>query len=103
VAFALGLIGATNCTMYVSMSRKRYTSSQVRERFADFLDSAERGESVVIERRGVRFVLQAVSSKPRRTTRPSVIESLDPTVEEGQWTWKWTHKSLRFAKRTPSR
>jgi antitoxin (DNA-binding transcriptional repressor) of toxin-antitoxin stability system len=89
--------------MYVSMSRKRYTSSQVRERFADFLDSAERGESVVIERRGVRFVLQAVSSKPRRTTRPSVIESLDPTVEEGQWTWKWTHKSLRFAKRTPSR
>jgi antitoxin (DNA-binding transcriptional repressor) of toxin-antitoxin stability system len=85
------------------MSRKRYTSSQVRERFADFLDSAERGEPVFIERRGVRFVLQAVSLKPRRSRRSSVIASVDRAVVDGQWTWNWTARSLRFARRAGSR
>ncbi|HEY7445709.1 MAG TPA: hypothetical protein VH701_25005 [Vicinamibacterales bacterium] len=86
------------------MPNKRYTSSQVRERFADFLDSAERGEPVFIERRGVRFVLQAVAATPRRTNRRrAIIASMDRAVADGQWTWTWTDKSLRFAKRAASR
>lgn len=89
--------------MYAPMAKKRYTSSQVRERLADFLDSAERGEPVFIERRGVRFVLQAVASKPRRGRSRSLIASLDPAVANGQWTWNWTAKSLRFSKRSASR
>ena len=89
--------------MYALMSKKRYTSSQVRERLADFLDSAERGEPVFIERRGVRFVLQTVSSRPRRARRRSVIASLDPAVADGRWTWNWTASSLRFARRAGSR
>jgi prevent-host-death family protein len=89
--------------MYARMSKKRYTSSQVRERFADFLDSAERGEPVLIERRGVRFVLQTVSAKPRRTSRRSVIAFMDRAVASGQWTWNWTAKSVQFARRAGSR
>jgi antitoxin (DNA-binding transcriptional repressor) of toxin-antitoxin stability system len=85
------------------MSKKRYTSSQVRERLADFLDSAERGEPVYIERRGVRFVLQTVSARRPHTRRRSIIASLDPAVADGRWTWNWTARSLRFAKRAPSR
>ena len=71
-----------SCTMYVM---KRYTSSQVRERLSDVLDAAERGEEVVIERRGARFFLRVEGSdRPaaRRRGRPA-IEILDPAVAKG--------------------
>ena len=43
---------------------KRYTVAQVRERLSEALDSAEAGKPVVIERRGVRFRLEA--ARPAR-------------------------------------
>ena len=76
---------------------KRYTSSQVRERFADILDAAERGEEVIIERRGVRYVLRADSARaarPRR--RRSLIEYMDPAVARGDWTWELGPEGLVF-------
>lgn len=72
---------------------KRYTVAQLRERLADVLNDAERGIPVVIERRGIRYVLQAERTTRRRRSRRSVIETLDPVVAQGQWQWTWTPSS----------
>lgn len=79
---------------------KRYSSTQGRQRFAEILDAAEQGETVVIERRRVCFMLQALP-KPVKPTRPrsSVIEYVDPAVLAGEWTWTWGQRSLRFSAR----
>ena len=75
---------------------KRYTSSQVREQFADILDAAERGEDVIIERRGVRYVLRAESKRPSPKRRQSLITYMDPAVAAGQWTWDLGPNGLEF-------
>ncbi len=79
---------------------KRYTTAQARQRLAEVLDAAERGQPVVIERRGVRFVVQ--TQRRRRQTpggRMSIIASLDPAVASGAWTWAWRSTGLRFERR----
>ena len=83
---------------------KRYTAAQARQRFAAVLDEAEAGESVVIERRGVRFAVRAEPSRslPARRRR-AVIEWMDPAVASGNWTWVSTTKGLRFSARRPRR
>jgi len=75
---------------------KRYSVAQVRERLADALDEAERGFPVIIERRGVRYRLSVEAPQRRRSTRRSRIETVDPTIEDGQWTWTWTAKGVRL-------
>jgi hypothetical protein len=82
--------------MYTIM--KRYTVALVRERLAEALDEAERGTPVVIERKGVRYRLsvEAPSEKRAAGPRASRIETIDPAVAEGQWTWIWTAKGSRF-------
>jgi len=75
---------------------KRYASSQVRERFAEMLDAAEKGEEVFIERRGVRYVLRAESRRPSRKRRQSLIAYMDPAIEAGQWTWELGADGLQF-------
>ncbi len=82
--------------MYTQM--KRYTVAQVRERLAAALDEVERGVPVVIERRGVRYVLTVEARKSRPARRQSVIETIDPAVADGQWTWASTSRGLRFKK-----
>lgn len=84
-----------NCTLYIM---KRYTAATARQQFSLLLDTAERGESVVIERRGVRFRVRvedkpALKSPPRRT---ALIEFVDPAVAAGRWSWDWEPKGLRF-------
>jgi len=76
---------------------KRYTSSQVRERLADVLDAAERGEEVIIERRGVRFSIRAERAGSTRRRRQPVIETVDPAVAAGEWTWTWKPAGLTFS------
>jgi hypothetical protein len=76
---------------------KRYTSSQVRERLADVLDAAERGEEVVIERRGVRYFIRAERSKPAARARKPLVDVLDPAVGAGEWTWTWKADGLAFS------
>lgn len=76
---------------------KRYTSSQVRERFSDILDAAERGEEVIIERRGVRYVLRAEGRRPAQKRRRSLIEYVHPAVAAGQWTWELGPDGVEFA------
>ena len=79
---------------------KRYTSSQVRERLAEVLDAAERGEDVIIERRGVRFAIRA-EGRTRSTRRPRrpLIDIIDPAVADGEWTWTFRPRGLTFAPR----
>jgi antitoxin (DNA-binding transcriptional repressor) of toxin-antitoxin stability system len=76
---------------------KRYTSSQVRERLADVLDAAERGEEVIIERRGVRYFVRAERATLAPRTRKPLIRILDPGVAAGEWTWAWNADGLTFS------
>lgn len=80
---------------------KQYTVTQVRERLSDALDAADRGESIVVVRRGTRYVLALAPDVPRRTTprRAPRIEILDGAVEAGQWTWDLTPRGLKFRPR----
>jgi antitoxin (DNA-binding transcriptional repressor) of toxin-antitoxin stability system len=77
---------------------KRYTAGQARAQLAHVLNAAERGEAVVIERRGVRFIVQADRPR-RRVVGRSVIEFADPAVIEGEWTWTSGRQGLRFSRR----
>lgn len=83
--------------MMYNVQMKRYSVADARERLADVLDSAERGTPVVIERRGVRYILRAEPVAPRsRRRRRSVIETVDDAVELGQWQWRGTSTGVRF-------
>jgi len=84
--------------MYIEM--KRYSVSQARMRLAEVLDSAERGESVLIEREGIRFQIVATKAKPAKKVTP-IIEILDPSVERGDWTWTDGPDGLTFTPRKP--
>jgi antitoxin (DNA-binding transcriptional repressor) of toxin-antitoxin stability system len=80
---------------------KLYTVSQVRERLSDALDEADRGLPVIIERRGARYQLSLAPGKPRpsRAKRKPRIEIVDPSVEDGNWSWAWTPDGLEFRSR----
>lgn len=80
---------------------KRYSVAHARSRLADLLNEAERGTPVVIERRGVRYVLRAEAAPRRSRVRRSMIETLDPAVARGQWQWTWTPKGVRLSARRP--
>ena len=69
----------------------------MRERLADVLDAAERGEEVVIERRGVRYSVRAERANPARRTRKPLIDIVDPAVATGEWTWTWKRDGLAFS------
>ena len=88
--------GAKHIMMYNVHEMKRYTVAQVRERLASALDEVERGVPVVIERRGVRYLISVESRKTRRARRPSIIETVDPAIAAGQWTWTWTSRGVRL-------
>ena len=84
-------------------SVKGFTVAEARARFGDLLDQAEQGDAVVIERRGVRFVLQAERRKSVQPQGP-YFEWLDAAVEAGEWTWDLTSKGAKFrARRRRSR
>jgi hypothetical protein len=83
---------------------RRYSAAQARQHLADLLNAAEAGQPVVIERRGVRFLLRADSAGSRgKTARPRMtIEIVDPAIAEGEWTWTWGRRGVRFARRRRS-
>jgi antitoxin (DNA-binding transcriptional repressor) of toxin-antitoxin stability system len=83
---------------------KRYSVARARANFSHLLDAAEAGDAVVIERRGVRFRLEADRTRTRRAAgRRRVIEYADPAVQAGQWTWVWAKGGLRFTARRKGR
>jgi antitoxin (DNA-binding transcriptional repressor) of toxin-antitoxin stability system len=99
------LPGARTATRVLYNVRvKRYSMAQARQQFAELLDAAERGHPVVIERRGVRFVMEARRRpRPRPVRRRSIIQRMDPAVASGEWTWSWNARSLRFKGRPRAR
>jgi len=78
-------------------SMKTYKVAMVRERLAEALDEAERGMPVFIERKGVRYRLTVEApGSSRGTARQPRIQTLDPAVAEGQWSWETGPTGLRF-------
>lgn len=73
--------------------------AEARARFGEILDEAEKGESVVIERRGVRFRLVAERQRPSAVSKTTVFDFVDPGVATGQWSWKAGATGVTFAPR----
>ena len=78
---------------------KKYSVSMVRERLAEALDDADRGELVFIERRGVTYELTVRKDPGRRKKTVPQIEILDPTIVAGDWSWEWKKGDLRLRTR----
>jgi antitoxin (DNA-binding transcriptional repressor) of toxin-antitoxin stability system len=72
---------------------------EARKHFADLLDAAERGDRVVVERRGVLFEFAVRRRPTSRARRPSLIEVVDPAVARGRWTWRADGDGLAFEPR----
>jgi prevent-host-death family protein len=77
---------------------KGFTVAEARARFGDLLDQAEQGDPVIIERRGVRFRLQA-EAPAKRILSTRFFDWLDPAVEAGEWTWELASGGARFKAR----
>jgi len=71
----------------------------VRERFAEALDNADRGEPVFIERRGVIYELTVRKAPNRRKKATRQIDVLDDAIVEGNWTWDWEKGDLQLRTR----
>jgi hypothetical protein len=79
---------------------KKYSVSMVRERFAEALDGADRGEPVFIERRGVTYELTVRKATSRQKKKaPPQIEILDRALVDGNWTWEWEKGDLKLRTR----
>lgn len=81
---------------------KGFTVAEARARFGDLLDEAEQGKPVVIERHGVRFLLQAEPAPGVANPAP-FFEWIDPAVVSGDWTWDVGSKGARFKPRRRTR
>ena len=81
---------------------KRFTVAEARARFGDLLDEADQGETVVIERRGVRYTLKSQPARAKKTAaKTRYFAWIDPEVMSGQWTWTASKSGLRFTARRP--
>lgn len=68
---------------------KRYSVTDLRAHLAVALDEAEKGETVVVERRGRRFRLVPEAARAAWPAVPARIEILDPAIVDGEWGWEW--------------
>jgi len=73
--------------------------AEARARFGDLLDQAEQGATVIIERKGMRFTLEAQQRKPQGEPPDRFFEFVDPAVMSGNWTWTAGSRGLRFRPR----
>jgi hypothetical protein len=80
---------------------KRFLVAEARARFGEILDEADQGETIIIERRGVQYLLQRDLREPEHAAPRSIFTWVDPAVMSGQWTWTLTKKGLRFTPRRP--
>jgi hypothetical protein len=85
--------------MVYNVHMKKYTVALVRERLSEALDRADRGEPVLIVRRGVTYRLSVERPPTYRKARAPQIEILDRAVDAGQWTWDWSDGQLQFRAR----
>ena len=78
---------------------KGFQVAEARARFGEILDEAERGVPVFIERRGVRFRILAEPAVPATRSEGNPFEYVDPSVADGQWTWKGGPRGLTFSRK----
>jgi antitoxin (DNA-binding transcriptional repressor) of toxin-antitoxin stability system len=76
--------------------------AEARARFGEILDDADKGATVIIERRGVRY---RIIAEPARSApaAPALFEFVDRDVASGQWTWKAGPAGLAFKPRRKRR
>ncbi len=75
---------------------KSYSAAQAREHMADILDAAEDGQTVLIDRRGVRFQLVAQPRKAAARVHRRILTIVDEAVDSGQWSWEGGKGALSF-------
>lgn len=64
----------------------RVKATEARQEFFRLLDAAEKGETVIVERKGARFRLSLMEAEPEpASTSPLQVD--DPDVLSGNWTW----------------
>jgi len=78
---------------------KRHSSTQARQHLSELLDAADRGEPVIIERRGVRYSLSAAKAPAKRKRTTPIFDVVDRALASGQWTWESGDEGLRFVAR----
>ena len=89
--------------MYNVHPVKHLKVAEARARFGEILDEAEKGATVIIERRDVRFRLVAEPQQSSAVSKAALFDFVDPTVMTGQWTWKASSKGVTFAPRRKRR
>jgi antitoxin (DNA-binding transcriptional repressor) of toxin-antitoxin stability system len=82
---------------------KPFTVSEFREHLAGVLDRVERGEAVVVSRRGRRFRIVAEPPRPSRAPVKAFFRVTDPQLLDTGWTWQWTAPGQPMRLRTPRR
>jgi prevent-host-death family protein len=75
---------------------KVYSVSLARAHLSDLLDAAEKGEQVVIERRGIRHAITVQEPAAKWTGRRPQLDIADDAVEAGTWNWSWNAGGIRF-------
>jgi len=82
---------------------KGFKVAEARARFGDLLDQAEQGTTVIIERKGVRFTLEAQRPVTQGAQPDRFFDFVDPAVMSGEWTWTPVSEGLRFRPRRTRR
>jgi antitoxin (DNA-binding transcriptional repressor) of toxin-antitoxin stability system len=82
---------------------KHLKVAEARARFGEILDEAEKGATVIIERRDVRFRLVAERQRPSAASKTALFDFVDPSVMTGQWSWRAGSKGVTFAPRRKRR
>ena len=85
--------------VYIVHAMKHWKVAEARARFGEILDEAEKGNPVVVERRGVRFRLVAEAAGPRSAAPKPLFDYVDAALADGQWTWKSGPRGLTFSAR----
>ncbi len=82
----------------------RYTASEARREFFRLLDSVERGEEVVLERKGIRFRLVLDQRNTGSQGPARILEVDDQDILSGEWTWTaGADGQLQFRARKPKK
>lgn len=89
--------------MYNVLAMKAYRVAEARAKFGELLDEAQGGETVVIERKGVRYTLRAEKRSRPRQPRTKLLTYVHPDVMSGQWTWGWDEHGVVFQPRRKRR
>lgn len=89
-----------SCILY---KMKRYTASELRQNLSRALDEVERGDPVVVDRRGQRFRIVADRPPARLAKAQPIFQVTDLNLLERGWTWSWNARGLSLQVRKPHR